>query len=227
MLGMEKRNWMATSVAGVAMIWTLGLGQASAQTWQPLQYIDPGTSVPVRTTQAIDESSVDGRVYTGTVDSDVLDTQSRVAIPRGATAELVVRRGTDDELYLDLDSITVNGQRYGVDATRHPVAKGGIDIKNSGIGNNKETIQKVGGGAVVGTLLGAIIGGGKGAAIGAATGAAVGAGAQILTHGRKVSVPSESLLTYQLQSGLDLGVRDTGYNRNGNHYHHYQGEPNN
>src|SRR4029077_11000229 len=135
----------------------------------------------------------------------------------GATAELVVRRGANDELYLDLDSITVTNQRYGVDATRTAAAKGGLDLKNSGIGNNQETIQKVGGGALLGTVIGAIVGGGKGAAIGAATGAAVGAGAQILTHGRKVSVPAESLLTYQLQSGLDLGVKDTGYDRNGVH----------
>jgi hypothetical protein len=225
MFGTEKRSWIVTSLAGVAMIWTLGLGQASGQTWQPLSYIDPGTSIQVRTTQTIDEVNVDGRVFTGTVDQDVRDARGRVAIPRGATTELVVRRGANNELYLDLDSITVNGQRYGVDATRHPVVSGGVDIKNSGIGNNKETIQKVGGGALLGTLIGAVVGGGKGAAIGAATGAAVGAGAQILTHGRKVSVPAESLLTYQLQSGLDLGVKDTGYDRNGVHYHHYQGEP--
>ena len=112
---------------------------------------------------------------------------------RSATAELVVRTGASDELYLDLDSISVNGQRYAVDATRHPVAKGGIDVKNSGIGNNDETVKHVGGGALIGTVIGAIVGGGKGAAIGAATGAAVGAGVQIVTHGRRVNVPAETL----------------------------------
>src|SRR4029453_15498739 len=95
-------------------------------------------------------------------------------------------------------------------------------IKNSGIGNNEETIKHVGGGALLGTIIGAIAGGGKGAAIGAAAGAAVGAGAQILTHGRKVNVPAEALLTYRLQSGLDLGVNDTGFTRDGRHYHKYE-----
>ena len=123
-----------------------------------------------------------------------------------------------------IDSITVNGQRYAVDATRHPVATSGIDVKNSGIGNNDETLKNVGGGALLGTVIGAIAGGGKGAAIGAATGAAAGAAVQIITHGKRVNVPAETLLTYRLQSGLDLGVKDMGYDREGAHYHHYRGE---
>jgi hypothetical protein len=225
MFGSEKRSVTAKTLAGVAMIWTLGLGHASAQTWQPIGYIDPGTTVQVRTTRTVDASTVDGRVFTGIVDRDVRDSNGQIAIPLGATTELVVRRGANNELYLDLDSINVNGQRYGVDATRHPVANGGIDIKNSGIGNNQDTLEHVGGGALLGTVIGAITGGAKGAAVGAAAGAAVGAGAQVLTHGRQVSVPAESVITYRLQSGLDLGVRDTGYDRNGVHYHHYPGEP--
>jgi hypothetical protein len=217
-------NKLTKSLIGVAAVWTLSVplpAAAQNSAWTPLNYIEPGTSIPVRTTQMIDSSTQDGLVYTGTVDQDVLDREGRVALPRGATAELVVRRGTNNELVLDLDSVTVNGQRYAVDATRHPVATGGVDIKNSGIGNNDETLKHVGGGALLGTVIGAIAGGGKGAAIGAVAGAAVGAGAQVLTHGRKVSVPAESVLTYRLQSGLDLGVQDTGYDRDGRHYHYF------
>ena len=165
---------------------------------------------------------MDGRVYTGTVENDVRDTQGRLAIPAGATAELVVRRGPDNELVLDLDSVTINDRRYGVDATRNRIGTSGIDIRNSGIGANKETARNVGGGALLGAILGAVIGGGDGAAAGAAAGAAVGAGAQILTKGRRVQVPAESLLSYQLQSGLDLDVKDTGYERDGHHYHKYE-----
>jgi hypothetical protein len=222
----RKPHVTAPSLAVVAVIWTLGTAPVGAQVWQAPKYLPPGTSVQVRTTEAIDESKMDGRVFTGVVDQDVRDAKGSLAIPRGATAELVVRSGLNNELYLDLDSLTVNGQRYGVDATRHPVARSGVDVKNSNIGANQETAEHVGGGALLGTVIGAIAGGGKGAAIGAATGAAVGAGTQILTHGRRVSVPSEALLTYRLQSGLDIGVADTGYNRDGVHYHHYSGEPN-
>jgi hypothetical protein len=186
-----------------------------------LAKIESGTSIQVRTTQPIESNVMDGRVYTATVESDVLDAQGRLAIPAGSTAELVVRRDADNDLVLDLDSITVDGRRYGVDATRNRLPGAGVDIRNSGIGANKETARNVGGGAVLGAILGAVIGGGDGAAAGAAAGAAVGAGAQILTKGRTVRVPAEALLTYRLQSALDLDVKDTGYMRDGFHYHRY------
>ncbi|HKY20122.1 MAG TPA: hypothetical protein VJM31_02790 [Vicinamibacterales bacterium] len=213
----------ARMLSGIAVTAMFCLPQLSAaQGWTALSRIEPGTSVHVRTTEAIDTQTMDGRVFTGTIENDVRDTQGRLAIPAGATAELVVRRGPDNELVLDLDSITINNRRYGVDATRAAIGTSGIDIKNSGIGANKETARNVGGGAVLGAILGAVIGGGDGAAVGAVTGAAVGAGAQILTKGRRVNVPAETVLNYRLQSGLDLDVRDTGYMRDGFHYHRYE-----
>ena len=154
---------------------------ANAQAWTALSRIETGTALHVRTTEKIDTETLDGRVYTGTIENDVRDTQDRLAIPAGSTAELVVRRGPDNELLLDLDSVTINGRRYGVDATRNPIGISGVDVRNSGIGANKETARNVGGGAVLGALLGAVIGGGDGAAAGAVAGAAVGEGAQILT----------------------------------------------
>ena len=69
----EKRILIAKSLAGVAIIWTLGLSQAAAQSWQPLQYIDPGTSIQVRTTEQVDQSTIDGRVFHGVIDQDVRD----------------------------------------------------------------------------------------------------------------------------------------------------------
>ena len=194
---------------------------AHAQDWTALSRLESGTSIQVRTTEQVKSEAIDGRVYTATIESDVRDTQGRLAIPAGSTAELVVRRADDNEMVLDLDSVTVNNRRYGVDATRNQLGSGGIDVRNSGIGANKETARNVGGGAVIGAILGAVIGGGDGAAAGAAAGAAVGAGAQILTKGRQVSVPAEALLNYRLQSSLELDVKDTGYEREGRHYHRY------
>jgi hypothetical protein len=91
---------------------------ANAQ-WTALSRLEPGTTIQVRTTEDIDSDSIDGRVYTGTIETDVLDNQGRLAIPAGATAELVVRRNPDNDLVLDLDSVTINDRRYGVDATRN------------------------------------------------------------------------------------------------------------
>ena len=218
----ETQRTARRMLGGAAVAALLCSPQPANAQWTPPGRIDPGTTVQVRTTEAIDAQTMDGRVYTATVENDVRDTQGGLAIPAGATAELVVRRGPDNELVLDLDSVTINDRRYGIDATRNRIGTSGIDIRNSGIGANKETVRNVGGGALLGAILGAVIGGGDGAAAGAAAGAAVGAGAQILTKGRRVQVPAESLLSYQLQTGLDLDVRDTGYDRDGHHYHKYE-----
>lgn len=214
-----KTTRIMTSLAAMAMLATPTLSRA--QSWTFVDPIPSGTSIQVRTTEAIDSSAVDGRVYRGTVENDVRDTQGRLAIPSGAGAELVVRRGPDNELVLDLDSVTINNRRYGVDATRNRIGTSGVDVRNSGIGANKETARNVGGGALLGAILGAVIGGGDAALAGAAAGAAVGAGAQILTKGRRVNVPAEALLTYRLQSDLSLDVQDSGFDREGHHYHKY------
>ena len=209
----------AVGIAAAAMLSIPAI--AGAQAWDYVNPIPAGTSIQVRTTEPIDAQSVDGRIYTGTVENDVRDPQNRLAIPRGATAELVVRRGPDDDLVLDLDSVTVNGRRYGVDATRNPVGTAGDAVRNSGIGANKDTAIHVGGGALLGAILGAAIGGGDAAAAGAVVGAAGGAAAQILTKGRRVRVPGETLLTYRLQSDLNLDAADSGFDRDGHHYHKY------
>jgi hypothetical protein len=218
----ETQRTARMMLGGTAIAAILCAPQLANAQWTALSRIEPGTTVQVRTTEAIDAQTLDGRVYTGTVENDVRDSQGRLAIPAGATAELVVRRDADNDLVLDLDSVTINGRRYGVDATRNRIGTSGIDIRNSGIGANRETARNVGGGALLGAIIGAVIGGGDAAAAGAVAGAAVGAGAQILTKGRRVQVPAEALLSYRLQSGLDVDVKDTGYERDGYHYHRYE-----
>jgi hypothetical protein len=74
--------------------------------------------------------------------------------------------------------------------------------KHGGIGANKRTGKFVGGGAVAGTIIGAIAGGGKGAAIGALAGGAAGAGAQVLTRGKNLNVPAETILKFRLEQSL-------------------------
>ena len=83
------------------------------------------------------------------------------------------------------------------------------------------TATYVGGGAILGAIIGAVAGGGKGAAIGAATGAGAGAATQIIVKGRSVNVPAESLVTFRLAEAFSVPVADTGFQRNGRHYHRY------
>jgi hypothetical protein len=177
--------------------------------------IPNGTTIPVRTNEEINVTKADGRVFTGSVDEDVKDTRGNVALPRGTDVELMVRGVGNNEYALDLESVTVNGRRMGVMTDTAAVAP----EKEEGIGANSRTGRYVGGGAAIGAIIGAIAGGKKGAAIGGAVGAAGGAGAQVLTRGKAVKVPSESLVTFRLQQQLRTGVADNGFSRNGWHYH--------
>jgi hypothetical protein len=164
-----------------------------------------GTQLSVRTDETINaDDDNQGRTYPAAIQQDVLDGSGNVVIPRGSQAGLVVRRvsegGTfnNGNLTLDLDSVQVNGKRYVVSTE---------DIKQgdrNGIGANRRTGEMVGGGAVLGTLLGAIAGGGKGAAIGAIAGAAAGGGVQVLTKGKQIRVPAETVLNFRLDRPLSL-----------------------
>jgi len=184
--------------------------------------VDPGTQIVVRTNDLIQASRTDYRVYTGTVDQDVRGSNGLVGIPRGSQVELIVRREPDNDLVLDLESVTVNGQRYAIETGTERIDSPGGGV---GVGANKRTGEYVGGGAILGTILGAIAGGGKGAAIGAAAGAAAGAGTQTITKGRAVHVPPETLLTFRLDQALHIGVVDRGVDRDGYHYHDYYNNP--
>ncbi|OFW39503.1 MAG: hypothetical protein A3J28_14450 [Acidobacteria bacterium RIFCSPLOWO2_12_FULL_60_22] len=179
------------------------------------QTIGAGTTISVRTNEAIDARNSDGVVFGGVVNQDVTDSNGNVAIPKGSNVELIVRNLSNNELALDLDSVTVNGQRYGITAGDTGVSGG----RRDSIGVNKRTGTYVGGGALLGAIIGGIACGGKGAAIGAGAGAAAGAGTQVLTRGKNVKVPAESLLTFRLEQPLEMGVADYGTTRNGRHYH--------
>jgi hypothetical protein len=182
--------------------------------------VAPGTEVTVRTDEPIEIRSWDrGRIYRGQLVRDVYATDGDLAFPRGANAELIVRQVSDHEMVVDLEAIYVNGRRYVVDASSEEINT----RDRAGVGENRRTAKYVGGGAIIGSIIGAIAGGGKGAAIGAAAGAAGGAGAQTMTRGREIHVPAESLLTFRLERPLRyVEGPDSGYTRDGRHYHEYR-----
>src|SRR6266540_5163939 len=81
---------------------------------QRVTRIEPGTIIPVRPSETIDVERRDNRVYRGIVDQDVRGDNGRLAIPRGSHVELFVRVARDNDLILDLESVTVNGVRYAI-----------------------------------------------------------------------------------------------------------------
>ena len=163
-----------------------------------------GTQVAVRTDETIDSGkAVEGQTFAAEIARDVRDANGDVVIPRGSNAQLLIRSASRGgrftgaaDLVLDLHSISVGGRQYRVDTA--DLAQKGRD----GLGKNKRTGEFVGGGSALGAIVGAIAGGGRGAAIGAASGAGAGAATQVLTRGRAIRVPAESLLTFKLDEPL-------------------------
>jgi hypothetical protein len=186
---------------------------AERRAWNRRTQIEAGTVIAVRSDEPIDASDASGRIYTGTVDADVTGSNGQLAIPRGATVELISRVLGSNEMVIDLESVVVNSQRYAIQTDPQRVTT------KEGVGANERTGRYVGGGAAIGAIIGAIAGGGKGAAIGAGAGAAAGAGGQIVTRGRSLKIPAESLLTFRVERALTVGVADTGTLREGSHYH--------
>jgi hypothetical protein len=160
-----------------------------------------GTDIALRTNERIDSHDVvQGQTFSAQIAEDVRDSDGSVAIPRGSDAQLITRRleGNGD-ITLDVQSITVDGRRYRVSTEDQE-----LQNRRDGVGANKRTGQYVGGGAVLGAIIGAIAGGGKGAAIGAVAGAGAGAGTQIITQGKEVHVPAETVIRFHLDQPLHL-----------------------
>jgi hypothetical protein len=163
--------------------------------------ISTGTEVAVRTNEPIDaRNAEEGKTFSAQIEEKVRDRDGSTAIPRGSNAKLVVRRlENSGDLILDVESITVEGRRYRVSTVDQE-----LDNQRQGIGNNRRTGEFVGGGAALGAIIGAIAGGGKGAAIGAGAGAGAGALTQIVTKGKEVHVPAESVIRFRLDRPLRL-----------------------
>jgi hypothetical protein len=164
--------------------------------------IPAGTTLEVRTNESIVSSNAEGRTYQADIATEVVDAQGKILIPKGSQVELVVLEAKEKEgvkgasLQLGMRSVTVNGATYLVVSEEVK--------KSSGLGRNEQTAKTVGGGAALGTLIGAATGGGKGAVIGGIVGAAAGAAVQVMTQGKEVRVPAESVLRFQLDEPIRL-----------------------
>lgn len=162
------------------------------------------TQLAIRTNESINATQSDvGKYYSAEMARTIEDQNGTVLVPKGAPVQLTIASVKNPTLgeyqaELALHTITINGRRYLV--STNTVTQQGT----GGLGKNKKTAEMVGGGALLGTVIGAVAGGGKGAAIGAVLGGAGGAGAQVLTKGKQVKVPAESVLTFQLSQPIQL-----------------------
>jgi len=176
----------------------------------PTSYITipAGTSVFVRMIDGVD-SSVNqiGDTFRASLESALVVGDTVVAL-KGADAYGRLTQAKEAgkisggaELTLELTGIRIGGNIVPLNSTDYNVA---------GKGRGSQSAQRIGGGAVIGTIIGAIAGGGKGAAIGAVAGAGTGTAVQVITHGDKVRVPSETLLEFKLQNDVSAPLPAPG-----------------
>jgi hypothetical protein len=162
-----------------------------------------GSSLVVRMIDAVDSDTArPGQTFAGSLDEPIVDANKQELVPRGVDVVLKLvdaqQSGTftgRSELTLNLQSIRVNGRLVRVDTQ---------SISRTSDSRGAQTAKRGGVGAVAGAALGGIFGGGKGAAEGAAIGAGVGAGSQIATKGARVHIPSETRLTFVLDTPVRL-----------------------
>jgi hypothetical protein len=164
--------------------------------------IPADTAVRVRMIDGVNsETAHTGQTFRASLDEPIIVNGQTVA-PRGTDVltKLVEDRQSGKiegrtVLTLALVSISFNGQL--VDVTS-------ADVRTESASRGERSAGVVGGGTALGAIVGALAGGGKGAAIGAVSGAAIGGGAEVLTKGQTVKIPSETRLTFRLQTPVQL-----------------------
>jgi len=170
--------------------------------------VPSGTSVAIRLLDPIDsEKAQPGQTFRATLDAP-LPTDGDVAVPSGYNVKGHVvdvksagKFAGQSLLVLELDSISVGGRLYGIEADPY---------RRQGKNRSTNTAEKVGAGAVIGAIIGGIAGGGKGAGIGAAAGGGVGGGVQAAGKGQQIVLPSETVLSFTLRSPLTVTLSDKG-----------------
>jgi hypothetical protein len=129
---MKRTPFKLARWSTVIVLSLLFLGKAYIAAAQPervrVSRLATGTLIEVRTTEPIEVERRDAQVFRGTVDRDIHGDAGGLVIPRGSAVELMVRRGSSDtEMIVDLDSVTVEGQRYAVKTEPNQVeARGGL-----------------------------------------------------------------------------------------------------
>ena len=170
--------------------------------------VPSGTSMAIRLLDPIDsEKAQPGQTFRATLDAP-LPSDGDVAVPSGYDVKGHVvdvksagKFAGQSLLVLELDSISVGGRLYGVEADPY---------RRQGSNRTTNTAKKVGAGAVIGAIIGGIAGGGKGAGIGAAAGGGVGGGVQAAGKGQQIVLPSETVLSFTLRSPLTVTLTDKG-----------------
>jgi hypothetical protein len=136
-----------------------------------------GTELVVRTVEIIDSRNVGAdQVFSAIVEQGVKDASGRVIIPEGASAQLMIRQLSSGGK-TGSPEMLLDVQSITIEGRRYVVSTTDVALDSgTGIGKNKRTAEAVGGGAT----------------------------AQVLTRGRDVRVPAETVLKFLLDQRVTL-----------------------
>jgi hypothetical protein len=145
-----------------------------------------GTELIVRTVETIDSRTAGAdQNFSAIVKRDVTNAAGRVIVPDRASVQLVIRAMASDgrtgspEIALDIQSITVDGRKYSVSTAD-------LSVESETPGKKKRAaLDAVGGSGAVGTITG-------------------GTGPEVLTRGRDVRIPAETVITFRLDRAVTL-----------------------
>lgn len=187
----ERQVLRAETAAVTAPVSTAGVNE-----------IPSATAITVRMIDAVDsKESRPGQTFKASVDDPVM-VGDRTIIPKGADVVTKLTEVKDPsklagggELTLALDSISINGRMVNVSSE---------SVTTAGESRKGDSAKIIGGTAALGAIIGAIAGGGKGAALGGLSGAGAGTAVRVLMKGSEVKIPSETRLTFTLQSAVKL-----------------------
>ncbi len=161
-----------------------------------------GTVIPIRMIDTLDSGKTQpNTVFHGSLAGDLI-VDGMVVARSGAAVTGRVIIAKDATHFSGSSELSIELTR--IDTVDHPVDVVTDAYDKQGAGRGKNTALKTGGGAAVGAVLGGLLGGGKGAAIGAASGGGLGAGVNGVTKGQQVQIPTETLVTFHLQSPVSV-----------------------
>ena len=199
-----KRQYLI--VGGLVLLAvTLGVAAATLPKHAEAVTLPEATAIHVTLDQALaSDQSRPGDHFEATVSEPVL-IHGKTVIPQGAYAEGMVvdarqsgRLKGRARLQLELESVSVNGQSYGVRTT---------SLHRAGGDHKKRNWALIGGGAGGGALIGALAGGGKGALIGGPVGAGAGTTVAFLTGKKDIHLRPETPLTFKLAEPVTIPVK--------------------
>ena len=166
-----------------------------------------GTLIPIRMTDTLDSQTTQpNSVFHGSLAGDLI-VDGMVAARSGAAVTGRVVSAKDATHFSGSSELSIELTR--IDGVDHPIEVVTDPFTKQGTGRGKNTAIKTGGGAALGGIIGALAGGGKGAAIGAVAGGGLGAGANGVTRGQQVQIPTETLVSFRLQSPVSVTTSKT------------------